>query len=1233
MSDPALTCPSARELEAMLDEALAGPGRQAVAEHVGGCPACQEALERLTGADSLSCPSLPSAPSLLARKPPAADAAGKDFLDRLKHAAPPEGRGPRPGVFPTLPGYQILHELGRGGMGVVYKARQTSLKRLVALKMILAGAHAGGKDLARFRHEAEAVARLRHPNIIQIYDIGESEGRPYLALEYVGDDSLARRLHGDPQPVAPAVALVETLARAVHFAHQHHVVHRDLKPANILLQRKAEVRSPKSEGAGPPFGFGMSDSDFSLEDYEPKMTDFGLAKRLDEQSSKTQSGEVVGTPSYMAPEQAAGKGRLVGPATDVYSLGAILYELLTGRPPFKGAAPVDTLVQVVHEEPLRPGRLRPGLQPDLETVCLKCLEKDPARRYASAEALADDLRRFREGKPVLARPVGAAERAWKWARHRPLTASLLAAVVLSTLLGLAGVTWQWRSAARAWEDAEDARARAALDRAKVQAALYYSLIAQAQLQWRVSDPASAERTLAECLPAPGHRDRRGWEWHYLQGLFHADLLTLRHAARGPGAGVAYHPGGRWLASVVGGHAGPAGPETVEVRFWDALTGVVLRSRPCPAAVHRLAVRPDGKSLALGAADGTVLVWDLPRGRERLRLRAHDRAVMGLAWGPTGGRGGVTPPLLATAGWDGTVKVWDAQAGRLLHTLTGHGAQVQAVAFHPDGGQLASAGWDETVKVWDARTGKLLRNLTGHRSAVYGVAYSPDGRLLASAGKNGNIKVWDVDTGRVVQSLTGHSGSVLGVAFSPDGRYLAYGAGDSTVRVWDVEDGVQRITFRGHTDAVEGICFSPDGQRLASVSPGQAAVKVWDLTRHPEHGTFARAGPGPDIEALAFRAGGKALVSVTAGGKLQIWDATTGVLEVEHALPVTGPLASPALVASFDGGAKRLAARAGPDGRLVKVWDVATGADLFTFRGHALPVSCVRFSGDGRLLATCASDPAPTPRPSEIRVWDAHTGLPKARLAGRGPFFTAAFSPDGRWLALGGRAGRLTLVGCEGRPRLVEVAGHRGNVTAVAFDPGGEHLVSAGQGEGALKVWRLAALTAGGGAAEPVATLAAPYNLYDLTFSPDGTRLAGISRDLVKLWDVEAGHEVLTLRGAPQRHWDPPFNPRLAFSPDGTRLAGTNWDESISLWSADDRGWAPGAAGAQVQRRRADRRRAADRRALFWHLQEAEHCLEHKNVSAARFHYQRLGNAPLPGPLQARKERLTALLAGPPRRGP
>ena len=439
-----LRCPAREELEGLLDERLTPPDVRRVSAHVAGCPVCQRALDALT-ADGASGSSSWRGGKAADSSPP-----NPEFLDRIKHAPPDLHARPRPapeavGVseapsqgeeaepLPELPDYEVHGVLGRGGEGVVYRARHRPLGRLVALKMLRDSEFTQPEALARFRLEAETLARLRHPNIVQVYEVGSAGGRPFFALEYVEGGTLSARLHGQPQPARASAALVEALARAVHAAHQAGIVHRDLKPANVLL---AEGRP------GETFG-------------TPKVTDFGLAKRVQVESSLTRTGMVLGTPGYMAPEQARAEGKAVGPACDVYALGSILYHLLTGRPPFVGGRPMDVLLQVVHDEPVSVRRLFPKTPRDLETICLKCLRKEPRRRYLTAEALAEDLRRYLDGRPVLARPTPWWERGWKAARRRPVLATLVAACAVALLLLLGGGLFYNARLAAALEKADE----------------------------------------------------------------------------------------------------------------------------------------------------------------------------------------------------------------------------------------------------------------------------------------------------------------------------------------------------------------------------------------------------------------------------------------------------------------------------------------------------------------------------------------------------------------------------------------------------------------------------------------------------------------------------------------------------------------------------------------------------------------------------------------------------------
>jgi WD40 repeat protein len=995
---------------------------------------------------------------------------------------------------PEVPGYETLGELGRGGMGVVYQARHRALNRLVALKMVLAGGHARAEELTRFRREGEAVAQLQHPNIVQIYEVGEAEGRPFFSLEFCAAGSLAGRLAGTPLPAEQAARLVETLAGAVQAAHTAGVIHRDLKPANVLL-------------AGEPGA--------PLDRLQPKVTDFGLAKKLDDASHQTASGEVMGTPSYMAPEQAAGKVKEMGPACDVYSLGAILYECLTGRPPFRAATPWETVRQVIADEPVSPRQLQPKTPRDLETVCLKCLEKEPQRRYASAEELAVDLRRFQAGEPIQARPVGQLERLLKWGRRRPALAGVCVlvpvAVVLFGGVSLAGALWQQSEKARvqlanekdktveALGREQKARDQLAVAQQKLEQVLYLQQVRSAHEAWRDNDVAGAEQRLQSCSPA-----RRQWEYRYVHHLCHADLLTLEgHTAAV--RGVAFSRDGSRLATA---------SQDSMVRVWDAHTGeqqLLLKGHG--AAVAGVAFSPDGKHLASASEDKTVRVWEIPGGREQLILEGHTGEVSGVAYSPDGKH-------LASASYDQTLKLWNTDSGEEERTVKGHGDSVTCVAFSPDGKHLASASYDKTVKLWDAQTGREERTFTGHTGWVSGVAFGADGKRLASASVDQTVRVWDAQTGQELLALKGHSGSVNGVACSPDGRRLVSGSEDGTTRVWDAQTGQEVFVLKGYADRVHGVAFSADGRRLASASDDRT-VRVWDAHVGPEAVTFGGAG-GP-VAGVVFSPDGQRLAGA-AGLEVRVWDRRTG----QETLTLKGHTGAVYGVA-FSSDGSRLAS-ASYD-RTVKVWDAQTGREQFTLKGHAGEVAGVAFSPDGDRLASACYD-------QTVKLWDARTGQEVLTLKGHTARVNGVcFSPDGSRLASASGDGTVKVWDAATGQEALTLKGHANPVHGVCFSPDGRRLASASQDQ-TIKVW-----DAQTGQAE-LTLKGHTKPVLGVCFSPDGMRLATASWDrTVRLWDAQTGLEALTLKG--HTAWVS----GVAFSPDGRRLASASYDKTVRVWDA------------------------------------------------------------------------------------
>jgi WD40 repeat protein len=1060
----------------------------------------------------------------------------------------------------TIPGYEILGELGRGGMGVVYKARQIALNRLVALKMVLAGGHASAADLARFRREAEAVARLQHPHIVQIYEVGEADGRPFFSLEYVEGGSLADKLNGTPLAPRQAAELVEVLARAVQAAHERGIVHRDLKPANVLLTA----------------------------DGQPKITDFGLAKRLDGDKGQTQSGAIVGTPSYMAPEQAGAHARGVGPTADVYALGAILYELLTGRPPFKAATPLDTVLQVVSEEPVAPSRLQPKVPRDLETVCLKCLQKDPAQRYPNARDLAEDLGRFLAGEPISARPVGLWGRAVKWARRRPAVAALAAGLVLVTALGFGLVTWNWQEArdraaaeATARRDAERQRRAAQEQKRAAEAAR-----AAADRQRRRAELQAAELTLDRGLGFCEQGDiGRGMLW-LVRALEKAPAgaADLRRVIRTNLAGWhgqlgslrATFPHGGWATAVAfrpDGKLFLTASWDRTVRLWDAASlkpvGDVLRHW---GEVRDAAFSADGKKILVGGkgtwwSGGEARLWDIARARFTSRTFPHPKPVFGVAWSPTGN-------FFATGSEDRSARIWDVTDNRRPRHLLPHPGTVFALAFSPDGSGLATGCQDGSVRLWDVTSGKLLSSWVAHHDEVRSVAFSPDGKQVLTGSTDFTARLWDVHSREQVGPPLRHQSGVYTVAFSPDGRLLLTGSDDCTARVWETATLQPVGASLSHPGSLAAVAFHPNG-RAVLTGCGDGRARLWTFPDDPLTGIrLPGQAPGwtvalrPDSRAVltgnsrearlwststgqallpplrhpagvnlvAFSPDGKKIFTGCENATGRIWDAVTGSLASP---PLSHRLGFWCAVFSPDGKTLVTGTHAGPG----QLWEVATGKRRGPALRHGDILWAAAFSPDGKKVLTGSWD-------RTARLWDAATGKPLGQpLQHKEAVFAVAFSPDGRTAVTGSRDGRAQLWDvATGQPRGVPLR-HQGNVLAVAFRPDGKAVLT-GSFDWTARLWDVAT-------GKPL-TAAMPHQgaVFRVAFSPDGRAvLTGSWDGTARLWDAATGKPL----GVSLRHTERVL--AVGFSPDGKAIVSAGYDKTVR------RRRVPVPVGGEVERLR------------------------------------------------------------------
>ncbi len=982
--------------------------------------------------------------------------------------------------------YEILGELARGGMGVVYRARQVGLGRMVALKTIAAGHLASASQVQRFQLEAEAAARLDHPNIVPIYEVGEHQGQHFYSMKLIEGGTLADRIkgitteQGTVESGQEAASLVARIARSVHYAHQRGILHRDLKPTNILI-----------DGEG-----------------QPHVTDFGLAKIFDEESTLTQTVAVLGTPAYMAPELASGKAAEATTAADIYSLGAILYELLAGRPPFRAGTALETMRLAMERPPERLQLRNPRVDRDLEIICLKCLEKSPLGRYRSAQALVEDLERWRAGEPILARPATAFEGVWRWSRRQPLLAGLSITIVLllllATIIALISAH-RIERARRAEHDASRELGRAnqqlgtTVDRLESQ--LAEDLLEKGDVSGGLAylasavrrDPSNqivAQRLVSALLHRNYAKPAANPIWQFPR---------VRH--------VEFSRDGRRLLVLRSDHS---------VQIWDAASSLPVTpsiKSDSGAAVLVAHFSPDGTRFATGSANHTAQIWSSDTGRPVTTPLPHGAAVSVVRFSPDG-------KLLLTLSDVRSLRLWNAATGEKLFEVVPHKTRTTDANFSLDGQYIASCSFGGVVQIRGVTNVTMVRSSWEKSVEMNSIQFSPDSRRVLTISSDKTARLWDWEAGQQLGDPMVHDGEIVEARFGPDGRLIATASDDRTARLWDAHTGRSVGVPMRHNDALTELRFSPNGQQLV--------VGCWDNSAQLWNVASCQPACGPlrhreRVWSVDFSPDGRRVVTGSADGFVQVWDVRAS--------------ASPELSVRHD--ASVGSARFGPDGltfataaedNSARVWETATGRAITPPLRHGGKVLRLDFSPDGRKLVTAGAD-------KKAIVWELPSGRKLAELPHGVEVVSAHFDPSSHAVVTASYDGSARVWDAESGQPITPPLRHKGRVREARFSPDGTRVASASYDQSA-QIWDART-------GEPLSPkLLHADGVEDVQFSPDSTRLATASHDnTARLWDVRTGQSI----GNPMAHTRSVV--AVVFSPSGNEVVTASWDRTARVWNA------------------------------------------------------------------------------------